>query len=70
MLEVRIYENDKMIWMRRKEDMYNYTCRTYSTDGTFERIKEVLEDALYQVNGGLGLFDITNTVSDATSPTT
>lgn len=55
MLEVRIYENNECIWMRRKEDMAGMTNRNHVTDGTYSRIKAVLVDALEQVDGNFGL---------------
>ena len=68
MLEVRIYENNKCIWMRRKEDQYGMTNRNYIKDGTYLKIKEVLEESLEQVNGNLGVLDISDTVSNCSCP--
>lgn len=69
MLEVRIYENNECIWMRRKEDMAGMTNCSYVTDGTYLRIKDVLEESLIQVNGNLRLLDVADTVSDVSSST-
>ena len=48
--------------MRRKEDQYGMTNRNYTKDGTYLKIKEVLEESLEQVNGNLGVLDISDTV--------
>lgn len=52
MLEVRIYDNDKMIWSRNENGEVR-ACLDVYRDGTFEKFKPILQNTICHIERDL-----------------